>query len=49
MYGFLPEIFGPNRLIIILHVLVAVIYCIFRLVLWLEKRRQRRQVSVDLP
>ena len=49
MYGFLPEIFGANRLIILLHVMVAVLYWFFRIVLWLEKRRQRQQVSVDLP
>ena len=49
MYGLLPQIFGANRLIILLHVIVAVIYWIFRLSLWLERRRQRRQVSVDLP
>jgi hypothetical protein len=29
--------------------MVAVVYWIFRLLLWLEKRRHRRQVSVDLP
>ncbi|ACS55555.1 conserved hypothetical protein [Rhizobium leguminosarum bv. trifolii WSM1325] len=49
MYGLLPDIFGPNQLIILLHVIVAVVYLIFRLLLWLEKRRHRRQVSVDLP
>lgn len=49
MYGLLPDIFGPNKLIILLHVIVAVVYWIFRLLLWLEKRRHRREVSVDLP
>ena len=49
MYGLLPQTFGANRLIILFHVIVAVIYWIFRLSLWLERRRQRRQVSVDLP
>ncbi|MBB3657475.1 hypothetical protein FHX15_002707 [Rhizobium sp. BK650] len=49
MYGLLSQIFGPNHLIILFHVIVAVIYWIFRLSLWLERRRQRRQVSVDLP
>jgi hypothetical protein len=49
MYGFLPQIFGANRLVILLHAMVAVLYWFFRIVLWLEKRRQRQQVSVDLP
>lgn len=49
MYGFLPETFGANRLIILLHILVALIYCAFRFVLWQESRRRRQQVSVDLP
>lgn len=49
MYGMLPETFGANRLIILLHGVVALLYLVFRLVLWLENRRHRRQVSVDLP
>jgi hypothetical protein len=49
MYGLLPETFGANGLIILLHGVVALLYLVFRLVLWLENRRQRRQVSVDLP
>ena len=49
MYGLLPETFGANHLIILLHILVAVLYCIFRVILWQERRRRRQQVSVDLP
>jgi hypothetical protein len=49
MYGFVPETFGSNRLIILLHVAVAVLYAVFRFLLWQEKRRRRQQVSVDLP
>jgi hypothetical protein len=49
MYGFLPQIFGANHLVILLHAMVAALYWFFRIVLWLEKRRQRQQVSVDLP
>jgi len=49
MYGLVPEIFGSNRLIILLHVLVAVLYAVFRFLLWQERRRRRQQVSVDLP
>lgn len=49
MHGVWPEIFGRNPLIILMHVMVAVLYCIFRVALWLEKRRQRERVMVDLP
>ncbi|MBB4570153.1 DUF6163 family protein [Rhizobium leucaenae] len=49
MYGLWPQIFGSNPLIVILHAGVAVLYCIFRILLWLEKRRREQQVMVDLP
>ncbi|PZM16923.1 DUF6163 family protein [Rhizobium tubonense] len=49
MYGVWPAIFGFNPLIIILHAGVAVLYCVFRLVLFMEKRRRREPVMVDLP
>jgi hypothetical protein len=49
MHGVLPEIFGSNKLIVLTHGLVALMYLAFRIALWFEKRRQRRQVSVDLP
>lgn len=49
MYGVWPVIFGFNPLIIILHAGVAVLYCIFRIVLFIEKRRRREPVRVDLP
>jgi hypothetical protein len=49
MYGLWPEIFGFNSLIMILHACVAILYLVFRILLWLEKRRRRRQVIVDLP
>ncbi len=49
MYGVWPAIFGHNLLIMMLHGCVAVLYCVFRVALWLEKRRQRERVMVDLP
>ncbi|MCJ9721727.1 DUF6163 family protein [Agrobacterium sp. SHOUNA12C] len=49
MYGLWPQIFGSNLLIVILHACVAVLYCAFRILLWLEKRRRQQQVMVDLP
>lgn len=49
MYGVMPETYGSNKLIVLTHLAVAAVYCAFRIALWFEKRRQRRQVSVDLP
>ena len=49
MYGLLPQIFGSNRIIILVHAMVAVLYVIFRVALLLEARKQRRQVSLDSP
>ncbi|OWV98397.1 hypothetical protein ATY81_18130 [Rhizobium sp. R72] len=49
MHGFVPEVFGANRLIVLLHVAVALVYMGFRAALWYEKRKRRQQVSVDLP
>ncbi len=49
MYGVWPEIFGRNLLILLLHAGVAVLYCVFRVALFLEQRRQRERVTVDLP
>jgi len=50
MYTVWPEIFGQNLVVVALHALVALLYAIFRLVLWREKRREReRLVGVDLP
>ena len=49
MYGLWPAIFGHNPLVMILHGCVALIYCAFRAALFIEKRRQRERVMVDLP
>lgn len=47
MYAVWPDIFGHNRLVPILHLLVAALYVVFRLALWLEERRKAEQVRVD--
>jgi len=49
MYGVWPEVFGSNPLVMILHAMVVVLYLIFRILLYLEKRRRREGVMVDLP
>ena len=49
MYLVWPEIFGRNTLVPILHGLVAAIYGVFRLSLWLEERRKAERVRIDSP
>lgn len=49
MYGVWPQVFGSNPLIMILNAGVAILYCIFRVLLHLEKRHRRESVMVDLP
>lgn len=49
MYSFWSEIFGTNKLVVPMHLLVAVVYGLFRLALWLEKRHRSETVRVDLP
>ncbi len=50
MYAVWPDIFGQNLVVVILHALVALLYTVFRIVLWREKRRKREElVGVDLP
>jgi len=49
MYVMWPDIFGHNRLVPLLHGLVAVLYIIFRLSLWVEARRKAERVRIDLP
>lgn len=49
MYVVWPEIFGHNQLVPLLHGFVAALYIVFRLALWLEKRRRAVRVTIDLP
>lgn len=49
MHGVWPEIFGHNALIVPMHLLVAVVYMVFRAALWLEKRHKAQEIRVDLP
>ncbi|WP_117194123.1 DUF6163 family protein [Rhizobium terrae] len=49
MYMVWPQIFGFNRLVPLMHGLVAALYVVFRLSLWLEARRKAEQVRIDLP
>ena len=47
MYTVWPQTFGHNTLVPLLHSLVAALYLIFRLSLWLEERRKAERVRTD--
>ncbi|MCJ8519243.1 DUF6163 family protein [Pseudorhizobium tarimense] len=49
MYALWSGVFGTNSVILVFHGLVALLYGLFRLALWLEERRRADQVTVDLP
>lgn len=49
MYVIWPDIFGHNRLVPLLHGLVAALYIVFRLSLWVETRRKAERVRIDSP
>lgn len=49
MYWLWSDIFGYNRLAITMHLLVATVYLVFRLALWLEMRHKGEEIRVDLP
>lgn len=49
MYVIWPQVFGHNALVPMLHGLVAALYVVFRLSLWIEERRKAERVRIDLP
>ncbi|MCF6370540.1 DUF6163 family protein [Rhizobium halophilum] len=49
MYALWSDIFGANSAVLAFHVLVACLYSLFRLALWLEERRKAERVTTDLP
>ncbi|HEX2148194.1 MAG TPA: DUF6163 family protein [Pseudorhizobium sp.] len=49
MYVLWSDIFGANSAVLIFHILVACLYTLFRLALWLEERRKAEPVTTDLP
>ena len=49
MYIVWPEIFGRNRLVPLMHGLVAALYVVFRLSSWVEARRKAERVRIDSP
>lgn len=49
MYGLWNAIYGSNMLLVLQHGCVAVLYCVFRLLLSVEARKQRGRITVGLP
>ncbi len=49
MYTMWPQNFGTNDSVLIFHAVVASLYILFRIALWLEERRKAEQVTSDLP
>lgn len=38
MYGAWTDVYGTNRLVLAMHVVVAIVYVLFRVAIWLETR-----------
>ena len=49
MHEVYPSIFGINRLLVIMHLAVAALFVLFRLALFVQRRRQARAVRTDSP
>jgi hypothetical protein len=45
MYAGFPQLFGVNWPVVAVHAVVALIYLIFRVVLYLQKRRERQEMT----
>lgn len=42
------RLYGPDRLLVFLHLSVALVYAVFQLALYLDRRKARREVTSDL-
>ncbi len=49
MHELYPSIFGINRLLVLMHLAVAALFVLFRLALFIQRRRQARAVRTDSP
>nr|CAD6419013.1 transmembrane protein [Rhizobium sp. Q54] len=49
MFKLWSDMFGTNSFVLLFHALVASLYVLFRIALWLEERRRAEQVTGDLP
>lgn len=49
MHEVYPSIFGIDRTLVLLHIAIAVLFVLFRIALFIERRRQARSVRTDSP
>ncbi len=49
MHEVYPSIFGIDRMLVLLHVAIAVLFVLFRIALFIERRKQARSVRTDSP
>lgn len=49
MHEAYPSVFGVNRLVVAMHIAVAVVFVLFRIAIFLQRRRQARTVRTDSP
>jgi hypothetical protein len=49
MHEAYPSIFGIDRLLVFMHAAIAVVFVLFRLALFIQRRRQARTVRTDSP
>ncbi|QRM54940.1 hypothetical protein F3Y30_10580 [Sinorhizobium sp. BG8] len=49
MHEVYPSIFGINRLLVFTHIAVAVVFILFRLVIFVQQRKQAKAVRTDSP
>ena len=49
MHEVYPSIFGINRLLVFMHLAVAAVFVLFRIALFIQRRRQARTVRTDSP
>lgn len=49
MHEAYPSVFGIDRLLVFMHVAIAVLFVLFRIALFIQRRRQTRTVRTDSP
>jgi hypothetical protein len=49
MHEAYPSVFGVNRLVVIMHLAVAVLFVLFRVIIFFQRRKQARTVRSDSP
>ncbi len=49
MHEVYPSIFGIDRMLVLLHIAIAVLFVLFRIALFVQRRKQARSVRTDSP